>query len=240
MKQHAADLNKQIVKPVRLRYLLWLPDRYEAHEGKSWPLILFLHGRGERGADLSLITRYGLPARLAQGFVLPAIVAAPQCSTDSDWTLHDDALLALLDELISGYHVDRSRIYLTGLSMGGREAWRLAATNPSRFAALVPICGRRPDGVRSIEDTRPLCDLPIWVFHGAHDQVVPIAESDGIVAALRSYGANVRYTVYADAGHDSWTQAYAEPDLYTWLLSQQRADGQSDSDVPVSLRLDRS
>jgi predicted peptidase len=226
MRQHAADLDKQIAKPVRLRYLLWLPDGYEAQDGLTWPLILFLHGRGERGADLSFVTRHGLPARLAQGFALPAIVAAPQCPGNCDWTLHDDALLALLDELSASYQVDRSRIYLTGLSMGGREAWRLAASNPSRFAALVPICGRRPDGVRSIEDTRPLCELPIWVFHGAQDQVVPIEESNEIVAALRTYGANVRYTVYPDAGHDSWTQAYAEPDLYTWLLGQRRTDGQ--------------
>ena len=234
MKQHVAALDKHIVKPVRLRYLLWFPDGYEAHEGKTWPLILFLHGRGERGADLAMVLRYGLPARLAQGFALPAMVAAPQCPEGSDWTLHDDALLALLDELSSNYTVDRSRIYVTGLSMGGREAWRLAATNSRRFAALVPICGRRPDGVRSLEDTQPLCDLPIWVFHGAQDQVVPIEESNAIVAALRTYGANVRYTIYTDAGHDSWTQAYAEPELYTWLLGQRRSDGQSDSLVPVS------
>jgi predicted peptidase len=101
MKHHAAALDKQIVKHVRLGYLLWLPDGYEAREAKTWPLILFLHGRGERGADLALVSRYGLPARLAQGFALPAMIAAPQCPEGSDWTLHDDALLALLDELSS-------------------------------------------------------------------------------------------------------------------------------------------
>jgi predicted peptidase len=229
MKHHAAELDKQIVKHVRLRYLLWLPDRYAANAEQTWPLIVFLHGRGERGTDLSLITRYGLPARLVQGFALPAIVAAPQCPEGSDWTLQDDPLLALLDELTASYAVDRDRVYLSGLSMGARETWRLAATNAERFAALAPICGRRPDGVRNLEDARSLCSLPIWVFHGAHDQVVPIEESDAIVAALRACGADVRYTVYADAGHDSWTQAYAEPELYTWLLGQRRAAAQAGS-----------
>jgi predicted peptidase len=226
MKQHAAELDKQIVKRVRLRYLLWLPDGYAANAELTWPLILFLHGRGERGSDLSSITRYGLPTRLAQGFALPAIVAAPQCPQGSDWTLQDDALLALLDELTANYAVDRDRVYLTGLSMGARETWRLAAVHAERFAALAPICGRRPDGVRDLEDARSLRGLPIWVFHGAQDQVVPVEESDTIVAALRTCGADVRYTVYADAGHDSWTQAFAEPELYSWLLGQRRTTHQ--------------
>jgi predicted peptidase len=224
MNHHTAKLETQIVKPVRLHYLLWLPDGDAADGRETWPLVLFLHGRGERGDDLSMLTRYGLPARLAQGFALPAIVAAPQCPAHSDWSLHDDALLALLDQLLASYPVDRRRVYLTGLSMGGRQAWRLAATNPERFAALAPICGRRPDMMRTSEDVQPLVDLPIWVFHGAQDQVVPIEESNAIVAALRAYGADVRYTIYPEAGHDSWTQAYAEHELYTWLFGQRRGE----------------
>lgn len=215
--------NQQINKRVALRYLLWLPADAAAAPTQRWPLILFLHGRGERGDDLALVLRQGLARKLAQGFALPAVVAAPQCPADSDWTLQDDALLALLDELAATYPIDRQRVYLTGLSMGGRGAWRLAAQHPQRFAALVPICGRRPDGVRSPEDARPLCDLPIWVFHGAQDQVVPITESDAMVAALREYGANVRYTAYPDADHNSWTRAYDEPQLYDWMLNQRRA-----------------
>jgi predicted peptidase len=215
-------LDQEIRKRVQLRYLLWLPTNYD-HGGQPWPLIVFLHGSGERGDDLERVKAYGLPQRLAQGFDLPAIVVAPQCPLPSDWTLLDDALLALLDELCATYAVDRRRIYLTGLSMGGRGVWRLAASNPERFAALVPICGRRPDGVRSAETLRPLCDLPIWVFHGAQDQVVPVKESDAMVAALRACGANVRYTIYPDVGHNAWTPAYAELELYTWLFDQQRA-----------------
>jgi predicted peptidase len=222
MNHQAALLDQQIAKRVRLRYLLWLPAGYEATSTQAWPLILFLHGRGERGEGLIELTRYGLAQRLAEGFELPCIVAAPQCPTGSDWTLHDDALLALLDELAETYAVDQRRVYLTGLSMGAREAWRLAATNAERFAALVPICGRRPDGLRNTEETRTLSGIPIWVFHGALDQIVPIEESELMVAALRAHGADVRHTIYPEAGHDSWTRAYAEPELYSWLFSQQR------------------
>jgi predicted peptidase len=222
MNQHAVALDKQIAKRVRLRYLLWLPEGGDAAE--PWPLILVLHGRGERGDDLSLLTRYGLPERLARGFALPTIVAAPQCPAGSDWTMHDDALIALLDELAATHPVDPRRVYLTGLSMGGRETWRLAAAYPERFAALVPICARRPDGVRNAEDAQALCGLPAWVFHGARDTVVPVEESDEMVAALRACGADVRYTVYPEAGHDSWTSAYAEPELYRWLFEQRMKD----------------
>jgi predicted peptidase len=223
MDQQAALLDRQITKQVRLRYLCWLPAGYAAIGTGAWPLIFFLHGRGERGDDLAHITRYGLAQRLAQGFELPCIVAAPQCPAGSDWTLHDDALLALLDELAGAYAVDQSRIYLTGLSMGARGAWRLAAGHPERFAALVPICGRRPDGLRGADDVQVLRGIPTWVFHGALDQVVPIEESESMVAALRACGADVRYTAYPEARHDSWTQAYAEPELYAWLFSQRRA-----------------
>jgi predicted peptidase len=131
-------------------------------------------------------------------------------------------LLALLDDLAGTYAIDQRRVYLTGLSLGARGAWRLAANTPARFAALAPICGRRPDGMRNTEDVQALREIPTWVFHGALDEVVPIEESDIIVAALRAHGASVRYTVYPAAGHDSWTSAYAEPELYTWMLSQHR------------------
>ncbi len=222
MQPQSLALDAELRKRVHLHYLLWLPSGYDEDQ-RRWPLILFLHGRGERGDDLALVTREGLARRLAEGFELPAIVAAPQCPAGSDWTLHDDALLALLDDLVARLRVDPRRVYLTGLSMGGREAWRLAATHPERFAALAVICARRPDGVRDREDARPLVGLPIWVFHGARDRVVPIEESDAMVDALRAHGADVRYTVYPDAGHDSWTQAYAEDELYTWMFDRQRA-----------------
>lgn len=220
MHAQALTLDTQIVKAIRLDYLLWLPEGYDA--AQPWPLILFLHGSGERGSDVRKVLNHGLPRRLASDLSLPAIIVAPQCPADSDWTLHDDALLTLLDEIAAQYPVDLDRVYLTGLSMGGRETWRLACGNPQRFAAIVAICGRRPYGLRSEEDAPLISHIPIWVFHGAQDPVVSIEESSRMVAALRRHGADVRYTVYADADHDSWTQAYAEDALYPWLFAQRR------------------
>lgn len=225
MQHDHHTLDTTITKHVALRSLLWLPSGDS--NTPPWPLILFLHGRGERGDDLARVEQHGLARKLALGFELPAIVAAPQCPAHSDWTLQDDALLALLDALCDRYPIDQQRVYLTGLSMGGRGTWRLAAEHAERFAAIVPICGRRPDGVRSDEDVDRLRELPAWVFHGAQDRVVPIAESDSIVAALRARGTNVRYTIYDDAGHDSWTRAYNEPELYRWLLDQRRVPPES-------------
>lgn len=220
MQAHALTLDTQIVKTVHLDYLLWLPHDDDA--AQPWPLILFLHGSGERGSDVRQVLNEGLPKRLANDLVLPAIIAAPQCPADSDWTLHDDALVALLDNLAAAYAIDSNRVYLTGLSTGARETWRLACANPQRFAAVVPICGRRPYGLRSEEDAASISHIPIWVFHGAQDQVVPIEESNRMVAALRQHGADVQYTVYPDADHDSWAQAYAEAALYPWLFAQRR------------------
>lgn len=226
MQPQAYTLDTQIVKQVRLDYLLWLPHDDAA---QPWPLILFLHGSGERGNDVQQVLNEGLPRNLADGLALPALIAAPQCPAGSDWTLHDDALIALLDDLAAAYTIDPDRVYLTGLSMGGRETWRLACANPQRFAAVVPICGRRPYGPRSEEDAALISHVPIWVFHGAQDQVVPIEESNRMVAALRRSGADVHYTVYPDADHDSWTQAYAEAELYPWLLAQRRGQARRSS-----------
>jgi predicted peptidase len=215
----AHSFSSWAVKHVDLRYLLWLP----ANASQPAPLILFLHGSGERGDDLGLVMREGLPASDAlHSPDFPFVVAAPQCSLESDWELEGDALLALLDDLEARLPIDRQRIYLTGLSMGGRGAWHLAARAASRFAALVPICGRRPAWLCQPDRAARLRDLPTWIFHGARDPVVPISESEAMADTLRSCGADVRLTIDPEAGHDSWTAAYATPELYTWLLSHQR------------------
>ncbi len=214
----SATLDTTIVKAVRLPYLFWEPAGSAPAEG--WPLILFLHGSGERGDDLSLLTRCGLPWRLEHDLELPAYVAAPQCSLASDWELEVDALLALLDDLLARLPIDRRRDYLTGLSMGGRGAWLLASRYPERFAAAVPICGRRPGALRLDERAHLLRDLPIWAFHGARDTVVPVAETRHAVAALQRNGIAARCTIYPLLGHDSWTRAYAEPELFPWMFQQ--------------------
>jgi len=209
-------------KTTCLRYLLFLPPGYGAERARRWPLILFLHGKGERGDDLELLKRHGLPRVLEQRPDLPCIVASPQCPANSDWSELMDGLCRLLDELTARYAVDPDRCYLTGLSMGGRAAWQLAATCPQRFAAVVPICGNVSRVPGLLERLCALRDTPVWVFHGARDPIVPLAESEQAVRALRACGGNVRLTVYPEGEHDAWTEAYASPDLYAWLLAQRR------------------
>jgi predicted peptidase len=128
-----------------------------------------------------------------------------------------DALNALLDEVVAQYKVDKKRIYLTGLSMGGYGTWALAGTSPERFAAIVPICGGGDPA-----DARRLKDIPTWVFHGAKDSVVPLSRSEEMVKALKEAGSDVKFTIYPEAEHDSWTETYNNPKLYEWLLQHKR------------------
>jgi len=200
-----------------LPHLLYTP---ETDSGTRAPLILFLHGAGERGADLQRVKAHGLPKVLAarNPFPEPAFVVAPQCSANSWWPLELAALEALLDEVQAQHPIDTVRIYLTGLSMGGYGAWHLALKNPARFAALIPVCG---GGIPPL--AHKLRALPIWAFHGADDAVVPLAASENMVDAVRKTGGQVRFTVYPGVGHDSWARAYDESELYPWMFAQRRA-----------------
>ena len=200
---------------LRSDYYVHLPENYEKDPQKKWPLILFLHGSGERGYDTAPVK-----ARVTQMLQcrpdLPCIVVAPQCSPEEWWSPFE--LNDLLDRVEAEYRVDTGRVYLTGLSMGGFGSWALAIESPQRFAAVVPICGGGdPDGAGRIKD------IPIWVFHGGKDAVVPLQSSQTMVDALKKTGGNPKFTVFPDAGHDSWTQTYAMPELWDWLLQQHRA-----------------
>jgi predicted peptidase len=214
-KQQERRLEKPITVMVKINYLLYLPEGYDKN-GKSWPLLLFLHGAGESGNDLAKIKKHGPPKLIEAGKDFPFIVVSPQ-SERFGWD--PQTLNALLDDIVAHYKVDQDRIYVTGLSMGGFGTWALAAAHPDRFAAIVPICG---GGNRS--DARRLKDLPIWVFHGAKDKTVPPSRSESMVKALKAAGApEVRFTLYPEAGHDSWTETYDNPEVYQWLLQHSRA-----------------
>jgi predicted peptidase len=201
---------------VTMKYLLYLPKNYE--QKPSWPLMLFLHGGGEGGDDLELVKKHGPPKLIEAGQQFPFIVVSPQCPKGKSWEAFTFELTALLDEIVEKYKVDRYRIYLTGMSMGGYGTWSLASYTPDRFAALVPICGGG-DPSR----TRRLAQIPIWVFHGAKDPTVPLKRSEEMVEALKKNGGTPKFTVYPEAKHDSWTETYANPELYEWLLQQRRA-----------------
>lgn len=209
--QQAQRLERNI--KVAMNYLLYLPKDYAQKE--SWPLLLFLHGAGERGDDLDRVKVHGPPKLIAAGKEFPFIVVSPQCPNNQWWQPHE--LTSLLDEIIEKYAVDKDRIYVTGLSMGGFGTWSLAGFSPDRFAALVPICGGGDPFI-----ARRFVRTPVWVFHGAKDTVVPLASSEKMVEAVKASNGNVKFTVYPEAGHDSWTAAYDDPELYTWLLEQKR------------------
>jgi len=210
-RQTRARLDTQV--RVSLDYLLYLPRDYE--QKGSWPLVLFLHGAGERGCDLELVKRHGPPMLIEKGKEFPFIVVSPQCPKDRWW--HPIELTALLDDVVSKYKVDKDRIYVTGLSMGGFGTWMLAAYTPDRFAAIVPICGGG-----EVAWTKRMAHLPVWVFHGAKDEGVPLSRSRDMVDALKKNRGDVKFTVYPEAGHDSWTATYNNPEVYEWLLKQKR------------------
>jgi predicted peptidase len=197
-----------------MNYLLYLPENYEARE--SWPLLLFLHGSGERGDDLELVKVHGPPKLISQGKHFPFIVVSPQCLKKHRWQATE--LTTLLDQIEEDYKVDQDRVYVTGLSMGGFGTWSLATFAPQRFAAIAPVCG----GGETYW-VRNFTHLPIWVFHGGKDKVVPVRRSQEMVDELKKKKGNVKLTIYPESQHDSWTETYDNPDLYTWLLEQKRS-----------------
>jgi predicted peptidase len=210
--QSTAQLNTQV--KVQMGYLLYLPKDYEKQA--SWPLVLFLHGAGERGNDLEVVKMHGPPKLIAAGKDFPFIVVSPQCPKDMWWEPIE--LVALIDDISSKYKVDPDRIYVTGLSMGGFGSWRLAAYAPERLAAIAPICG----GGETYW-TKQFVQLPVWAFHGAKDTAVPLERSQSMIDALKKNGGDPKLTVYPEAGHDSWTATYDNPEFYEWLLMQKRA-----------------
>jgi predicted peptidase len=212
--QRLEKLDREVKIKVELQYLIYLPKNYETSE-EQFPLLLFLHGAGERGNDIEMVKRHGPPKLVEEGKEFPFIIVSPQCPEGTRWNYQALALTALLDEIESIYRVDKNRIYVTGLSMGGQGTWTLALSQPNRFAAIAPVCGWT--------DSWEVCKIsriPTWVFHGAKDNVVPVTESQEMVKALENCGAKeVKLTIYPEANHDSWTETYNNPELYNWLLS---------------------
>jgi putative CocE/NonD family hydrolase len=215
-----------------LNYLLYLPPGYGTHPHQKWPLILFLHGWGEVGndlQDLERVLKHGIPKNVEQGTDLPFIVISPQLPAYALWESQAEALNGLLDEVSANYAVDPDRIYLTGISRGGGGTWSLAIKYPHRFAAIAPIA--------SYGDPSQVCalrDVPVWAFHNTEDPTVALQGAEQMVAMLRSCGGDVQFTLYPSAEHDSWTQTYANPDLYTWFLSHSRGGPAAATPAPAA------
>lgn len=202
-----------------VRYLRHLPPGYDDNPSGRWPLILFLHGAGERGSDPELVKQHGIARVVEEKPDFPFITISPQCPAGTWWAFELPMLDALLEHALGAYRADPDRVYCTGLSMGGYGTWNLTAAYPDRFAAIAPICGGGdPDTVCAFKH------VPAWAFHGALDNVVLLRESRKMVDALRDCGGRVRFTIYPSAGHDSWTRAYADERLYEWLLGHVRGE----------------
>ena len=213
----AANRAKKMISTVTssTHYLTFLPKSYKA-KGAGVPLILFLHGSGERGTDLEKVKAWGPPAIAEKDFDFPFLVISPQLAEGEAW--HALALKGLLKQVLAKYNVDRRRVYLTGLSLGGYGAWDLASRYPEYFAAVAPICG---GGIpRLVGSMRA---VPTWAFHGKMDDAVPEEESARMVAALQAAGGDVRYTVLPEGGHtDAWVHAYDKAGLFDWFLRHSR------------------
>ncbi|MBM3876897.1 MAG: phospholipase [Verrucomicrobia bacterium] len=222
--QKAHSFEKTLTRKVSLDYLLFLPKGYDAKAPKRWPTILFLHGAGERGTNIWKVTVHGPPKIVKTRPDFQFIVISPQCPSGRTW--ESDSLTALLDEVTAKHNVDTNRVYLTGLSMGGYGTWNLGLTQAERFAAIAPICGggdRIAMLLASPARRSAVLKTPVWAFHGAKDAVVPLEESEKMVAALKRAGhKSVELTVYPEAQHDSWTETYNNPKLYEWFLAHER------------------
>ena len=211
-------------KRLEAKYLLFLPEGFDKKSAKHWPLMLFLHGAGERGTNIWKVATHGPPKNVLTHPDFQFIVVSPQCPDGQIWS--NDVLLALLDEIERKYPVDLSRVYLTGFSMGGYGTWSLGLAYPERFAAIIPICGGG-DLITTLlasgAKAQALKTLGVWAFHGGKDPVVPTSESERMADALKRLGVpDVKLTIYPDAGHDSWTETYRNPEVYEWLLEHQR------------------
>src|SRR5680860_61826 len=186
---------------------------------KKFPLLLFLHGGGESGDSLVKVRRNGPPKLIARGKKFPFLILAPQNPHKKKWW-DTKAVKQLLDTIVANNRVDKSRIYLTGLSRGGGAAWEMAVQYPETFAAMAVVCGMTPVPYASWIDK----NMPIWVFHGIEDKSIPISESDEMVKKLLEMGYDVSFTRYKGVGHDSWIQAYDTETLYDWFVKQKRRE----------------
>lgn len=215
------------VERAQFDFLLHLPPGYAESKRKRWPFLLFLHGAGERGDDVSAVAKHGLPRWIAEHPEFPFIAAAPLCPEHEWW--RRDSLIPFVDELMARYRVDPARVYATGISMGGYGTWELGLACPEKFAAIAPVCGGgNLLPVMLAEDfkdpaLKALRSLGVWAFHGAKDDVVDVSESRRMAEALRQAGCKeVELTIYPEADHDSWTETYSNPSLYRWFLKHRR------------------
>ena len=199
-----------------LSYLLIHPDPATVATDTKLPLVVFLHGSGERGDDLEMLKKHGPPKQALEGEGLPFVVLAPQCPAKKWW--NQKTINELTKKIAGEENIDPKRIHITGLSMGGFGTWSAIATAPELYASAVPICGGGAPATAEL-----IKNIPIWTFHGEEDEAVPVSKTREMEKALHEAGAKLlRTTYYPEVGHDSWTLAYADPALYAWMMLQSK------------------
>ena len=198
-----------------LGYWSYLPKGEKPAAG--WPLLVFLHGSGERGSDLELVRKHGPPKLAGTKKELESfLMIAPQCPSGRWWDTV--AVKGLIDQVVAGRPVDAKRIYIAGISMGGFATWALLKEHPELMAAAVPICGGGDPAAAA-----GFKSVPIWAFHGDKDEAVPLQRSVDMAEALKKVESKAKLTVYPGVGHDSWTSTFDNPELYAWLLEQRKS-----------------
>jgi hypothetical protein len=217
-------------------YAIYLPDSYEVKPQKTWPLIVFLIGTGERGHSLSLLTKHGPLRFVLNSQSLPFIIVSPMLEVSPEFRSFPEGYLDdLLKEILSEYRVDAQRIYLTGLSMGGEATYRYALHRPELFAAMAPLAGFDPKYLpgATLEGFKPFTlpwerikAIPVWAVHGAEDPIVPLSAAQKTVDAIRSAGGQVQFTVVEGGGHNIWTDIYSDPVFYVWLLDHSQSSNE--------------
>ena len=204
---------------INIGYYVFLPESFDIN--KKYPLVLFLHGAGERGdgseEELRILEKNALPRYAGEGKEYPFILICPQCHENFVWNNMVVSLKKLVDGVVEIYNADLDRIYCTGISMGGFGTWEMGVSYPRYFAAIAPICGGGFSWRASA-----LKDMPVWAFHGDADNVVPISYSQTMVDAVNAAGGNAKFTIFPGVNHNSWDSAYLETDLLDWLLEQKR------------------
>jgi len=196
-----------------MKYLLKYPDKVDDNELQ--PMLVFLHGAGERGDDLSIVNVHGPLMKENTHFVKDAYLMTPQCPKGIYWDT--EMLYLLISKILNSHNIDNSRVYLTGLSMGGWGTWRLSIEHPELFAAIAPVCPPVDDFI--FANIEKIKDIPIWAFHGKKDSVVPVEITQNMIEALQKVGASPKVTIYPKAGHNAWSDTYSNPEFYSWLFS---------------------
>lgn len=213
--QIAAQPNSETKVKAQYGYLLYLPKDYKANQ-TNYPLVIYLHGGSQKGNDLNKLKTYGLPYLVDQKHDFKFIIASPQCPEGKFWST-DNWFDSLYAELTTSYRVDIKQIYLTGISMGGYGTWQTAMAYPDKFAAIVPLCG-------GCDDSTQICQIrhiPVWTFHGAADEIIPISETERLVKRLNRCGGKVKFTRLENEGHGI-QYLYENASIYDWLLKQHK------------------